>query len=87
MKAHDQEVAGIRCSAVLHDLSDYFDGELPPERVERIEAHLRGCNWCERFGGDFTRAITALRQQLADPASSPAEVHDRLMDRLDRDVE
>ncbi len=86
MKAHDREVAGIRCTDVLDDLSAYFDGDLSPEKVDRIEAHLRGCDWCERFGGDFTRAITGLRQQLSQPDSSPPELHDRLMDRLKKDM-
>lgn len=87
MKAHDREVAGIRCTEVLQDLSAYFDGELPPEQVVRIEAHLRGCDWCERFGSDFTRAITGLRDELSQPDDSHPELHQRLMDRLRRVAE
>lgn len=82
MKAHDRSVAGIRCTEVLDDLSDYLDGELSVERVRRIEDHLRGCNWCERFGGDFTAAITSLRARLGAAPEPPADVHDRLMARL-----
>ena len=83
MKAHDRSVAGIRCGEVLDDLSDYLDGELPAARRERIEAHLRGCDWCERFGGDFAGAIRVLRDHLAEPSEPPADVHARLMDRLE----
>jgi anti-sigma factor RsiW len=82
MKAHDRSVAGIRCSEVLDDLSDYLDGELPEARVHRIEAHLRGCDWCERFGGDFGAAIASLREALASPPDAPDAVHARLMRRL-----
>ena len=84
MKAHDRTVAGIRCTEVLDDLSDYLDGELPEDRVRTIEAHLRGCDWCERFGGDFADAITSLRARLAAPPAPPAGVHERLMQRLER---
>lgn len=82
MRAHDRQVAGIRCTEVLVDLSDYLEGELPRERVARIEAHLRGCDWCERFGGDFARAITGLRRELGPAVGAPEEVHERLMRRL-----
>jgi anti-sigma factor RsiW len=82
MKAHDRTVAGIRCTEVLDDLSDYLDGELPVARVRRIEEHLRGCDWCERFGGDFTEVVTSLRARLRVPPRLPADVHNRLMERL-----
>ena len=62
--AHDREVAGIRCGRVLELLSDYQDGELSPEDVTRVEGHLRGCDWCERFGRDFSTAVGRLRRQL-----------------------
>ena len=84
MEAHDRSVAGVRCTEVLDDLSDYLDGELAPERVRQIEAHLMGCDWCERFGGDFADAITALRARLATPPPPPTDVHGRLMERLAR---
>lgn len=83
MKAHDRSVAGIRCTEVLADLSDYLDGELPDEQAARIEGHLAGCDWCERFGGDFGAAVRALRQRLAAPPAPPAGVHERLHERLE----
>lgn len=84
MEAHDRSVAGIRCTEVLADLSDYFDGELSDRRAQQIEAHLAGCDWCERFGGDFSAAITALRQELV-PELPDARLHRRLMKRLERE--
>ena len=84
MQAHDRSVAGIRCTEVLDDLSDYLDGELTADRVRQIEAHLEGCDWCERFGGDFADAIASLRARLGAPPAPPEAVHDRLMERLSR---
>jgi hypothetical protein len=49
--AHDREVAGLRCTQVLAHLSDYLDGELDPQTRAQVEAHVQGCDWCERFGG------------------------------------
>ena len=82
MKAHDRLVAGVRCSEVLEDLSEYFDGDLPYARVRQIEQHLASCDWCERFGGDFAQAVTRLRLRLAAAPPAPASVHERLMARL-----
>jgi len=84
----DREVAGLRCREVLAELSDYVDGELPADRVERIKAHLRGCDWCERFGGDFAWLVKSLRRQLGEAEPLEEEVerrfHTGLRQRLRR---
>jgi anti-sigma factor RsiW len=77
-------VAGLRCSEVLADLSDYIDGVLPPERREQLESHVRGCAYCEQFGGRFAHAIRTLRRALASPDALDAGVAQRLRDRLHR---
>lgn len=75
-------VAGISCSDVLGDLSDYLDDQLPPERRDQIDAHLRACATCERFGGEFGAAIAAMRRALARPEPLDGEVAARLDRRL-----
>ncbi|HUP50267.1 MAG TPA: zf-HC2 domain-containing protein [Thermoanaerobaculia bacterium] len=75
-------VAGLRCSDVLAQLSAFIDGELDHAERERIEAHLRGCDWCERFGGDFAFSVAALRRQLRTEEELPDEVRSRLRARL-----
>ena len=82
--AHDREVAGIRCTEVLADLSAYLDGDLSAGRVARIDAHLAGCDWCEQFGGEFADMIAALREELSEPEPVPEDVIARLQARLDR---
>lgn len=67
--AHDRDVAGMRCSEVLEHLSGYLDGELDEAVVVQLEAHLRGCSWCERFGGDFSAAVADLRRLLGERAT------------------
>lgn len=87
--ASEREVAGLRCGEVLAELSEYLDGELATMRRQQIEAHLAGCDWCERFGGQLAEAIGALRRELgaADaqpPAAEDAEAFARLRERLER---
>jgi len=62
--AEDREIAGIRCMQVLDLLDDYVDGELSEARRNQIEAHLRGCDWCTKFGGDYASLVKTLRSDL-----------------------
>ena len=64
MPSLDRTVAGLTCRDVLADLSDYLDGELPPERVARLEAHLAGCDSCTRFGGAVGELVARVRAEL-----------------------
>jgi anti-sigma factor RsiW len=76
-------IAGVRCGDVLERLSDYVDDELPPDERSRVQAHLRGCDWCARFGGEFAAVVASLRDALrTEPGPDPA-VGDRLAARLD----
>jgi anti-sigma factor RsiW len=37
-------IAGVRCRAVLAELSEYIDGALSANRVATLQAHLNGCD-------------------------------------------
>jgi anti-sigma factor RsiW len=71
--AQDREVAGIRCLEVLARLSDYVDDELDPEARRRIDGHLAGCDWCERFGTGFQRALAQLPAALGSAPGKRAQ--------------
>ncbi len=81
MTPTEKRVAGLWCSEVLARLSEYVDGELSQDEIDGVHAHLRGCDWCERFG-DFSRIVAEIRRQLsaADPIED--EVRARLRERL-----
>jgi len=81
----DYEVGGIRCREVLAALSSSVDGELEPGAAERIEAHVRACEQCERFGGRFSALVRALREALGAPPAVPPDVARRLRARLGRE--
>ena len=78
-------VAGISCGEVLDQLSAYLDGELGPEERDRIEAHLRGCDGCARFGGEFRATVRALREHLLHPKKLPASVQERVRAAIEDD--
>lgn len=80
--AHDRDVAGIRCSAVLDRLPDYLEDELSPADRAQVEAHLRGCSWCESFGGAYASLVATLREQLATAEAPDADTQRRLRERL-----
>lgn len=80
--AHDRDVGGIRCLEVLAHLADYVDGDVEPALRQRIEAHLAGCDWCERFGGSYASTVGELRRVLAEPEPLSRPMQERLERRL-----
>jgi anti-sigma factor RsiW len=86
MADHERYVAGLWCHQVLEALPDYLDDLLPPDTRRAAEAHLAGCDWCARFGGEYAGVVKALRQRLAPPAPAPSDVARRLAERLAREL-
>jgi anti-sigma factor (TIGR02949 family) len=75
---HEKVVAGLSCTQVLERLSDYLDGDLSvPDRTQ-LEEHLRGCDGCARFGGEFRDVVDALRRHLARSRTLPVGFRERL---------
>jgi anti-sigma factor RsiW len=82
---NERVIAGLSCSDVLARLSDYLDDDLAPEERGRVEAHLRACEGCARFGGDFAATIRALRAHLGAPTGLSRDQAERLRRALDDD--
>jgi len=81
----EKVIAGLSCGDVLALLSDYLDGDLAAAQRQQVEAHLRGCEGCARFGGEFTATVRALRAHLARATQVPPRVLDRLRVTLDEE--
>lgn len=78
----DKVVAGLSCRAVLAHLGDLVDGDLAPAAVAQVQAHLAGCDTCERFGGHVGTLVARLRTLAEPEATLPAGVAERLARRL-----
>ncbi|MCA9565980.1 MAG: zf-HC2 domain-containing protein, partial [Myxococcales bacterium] len=48
-----QTIGGLTCGEVLELLPDFLEGSISTEQRASIEEHLAGCDWCERFGGEY----------------------------------
>jgi anti-sigma factor RsiW len=77
----DRMVGGMRCREVLTALPDYVDGTLDPETLQRVRAHVSGCDVCEKFGGEYAALVAALRAGMSGDAGDDA-VRARLHRRL-----
>jgi anti-sigma factor RsiW len=82
---HEKVIAGLSCGQVLDRLSDYLDGDLPAPEAARIEEHLRGCDGCARFGGEFRGVVESLRHHLARSRTLPPGFRERLRKALSDD--
>lgn len=82
MRPHERHVAGLTCAEVMVDLSTYLDGDLTPARAAQLEAHVRECQACARFGAGFATLITRVRERLTTPDPVPTDVAHRLRVRL-----
>ncbi|MBI3207009.1 MAG: zf-HC2 domain-containing protein [Myxococcales bacterium] len=78
----DREVAGLTCARVLEHLPDFIDGRLAPAERASVEAHLAGCDVCERFGGSYGAVVAALRRELGTPEPLSRDVEQRLAQAL-----
>lgn len=72
------------CKAMLGTLSEYIDGELPPELCQEIEQHLAGCDNC-RIVLNTTKRTIDLVQMPVEQEEVPDDVRVRLFKRLNLD--
>lgn len=72
---------GLRCGEVLEVLSDYVDGQLALGLKDQVDAHLRHCAVCERFGGRYKRTVATLRTHLGAAPAVDEATYRRLIDR------
>jgi anti-sigma factor RsiW len=66
----------MTCTDFLAQLTDYFDGEVPPGLRAEVEQHLACCKHCEVVLDSTTKTINIYRnQELYD---FPVELQERL---------
>lgn len=67
------------CEHYQQQISQLLDGELPPEQVQTLRAHLRTCPECQRVYDDFLSLQAAVRDAAAAP---PADLTARIMQQV-----
>ena len=67
------------CEHYQQQISQLLDGELPPEQVQPLRAHLRTCPECQRVYDDFLALQAAVRDAAAAP---PADLTARIMQQV-----
>jgi anti-sigma factor RsiW len=77
-KQVDNEHAEIRGLS-----SDYIDGELDEEQVDRVKAHLDKCHLCDAFFNTLRATVSLLAN--AKRAGAPHSFRERLLERLRRE--
>ncbi len=60
-------IAGLRCRDLLSLITDYVDGALGAQQLGRVDAHLRGCVHCAKFGGEYGALVGGLQSRLDAP--------------------
>ena len=80
-------VGGLWCQEVLALLPDLAEESLGAAELDKVAAHLAGCDWCTRFGGRYSDTVARLRGVLAVAAPVEAGVAERLRARLARERE
>jgi anti-sigma factor RsiW len=79
-------VGGLSCFEVLDLLPDFVDGSLDGDALSHVHEHLAGCDWCERFGGQYAATVHGMRRHLSPRDGLDAESSQRLRRRLGEQI-
>lgn len=63
----------IDCRQVVELVTDYLEGELPPELTAEVEAHLALCEGCQVYLEQMRRTIVELGRVPVDSLSPEAQ--------------
>jgi anti-sigma factor RsiW len=72
----------LNCEEVIHELSDYIDGELAGTLQQELESHLDECSDCKLVVNQTKKTIEIFCD--SEPIELPVEVRSRLHDALRR---
>ncbi len=69
------------CSATLHRIYEYLDGEMTPEDTRRIATHLDECGPCLREY-DLDQALKALVKRSCRNEAAPVQLRAQIIQRI-----
>jgi anti-sigma factor RsiW len=56
----------MTCQELVELVTDYFEGALPPDERERLEAHLESCRDCVAYVGQMRTTIAIIGRLKED---------------------
>jgi anti-sigma factor (TIGR02949 family) len=71
----------MQCRSLLARLSEYLDGEVPPDLCAEVRAHLETCRGCADLARTLRRTMDLCRGLPHRPL--PAALRERLRRQLD----
>jgi len=72
----------LNCEDVIHELSDFIDGELDAASRQELESHLDECSDCKLVVDQTKKTIEIFCD--SEPIELPSEVRKRLHETLRR---
>lgn len=72
----------MNCDDVVHELSNFLDGELDPSLTRELESHLKDCTDCKLVLDQTKKTIQVFCD--CEPVELPGEVRTRLHEALRR---
>jgi len=72
----------LNCENVIHELSDFIDGDLDGALKQELESHLKDCEDCRLVVDQTKKTIEVFCD--SEPVELPGEVRARLHDVLRR---
>ncbi len=71
-----------RCRALIAQLNDYLDGDLPADLCADLEAHLAGCPDCRVMLDTLGQIVQIVHALDVAPPPLPADLEARLLASL-----
>jgi anti-sigma factor RsiW len=63
----------LACVELVERVTDYLEGALTPRELERLQAHLSGCDGCHAHLEQMRAAVRVMENASAERLSADAE--------------
>jgi anti-sigma factor RsiW len=70
-----RQVPKLTCQELVELVTDYAEGDLPPEMQARFEEHLRACDGCTTYVEQMTRTLELTGSLTEESMSTDAPGH------------
>jgi RNA polymerase sigma-70 factor (ECF subfamily) len=80
--SHHHEHGSRSCQQIFEKLSEYLDGDLPPDLCERIDGHMADCPPCQSFLESLRRTVKLVER--IDAPAMPDEIRASVREAYER---